>query len=476
MKNKGSSDILNFSISELKSLYKERELDPLEVISVYLSAINENEPRINAFIEVFEEEALKEAKKLLKIDSSDLPLYGVPIAIKDNINVACHYVTASSRILEGYKSTYDATVIKKIKEAGAIILGKTNLDEFAMGSSTENSAFKLTRNPYNEEYVPGGSSGGSAAAVSAKEALISLGSDTGGSVRQPASFCGVYGIRPTYGLVSRYGLIAFASSLDQIGPIGRNLDDTFLLLSVISGKDTLDCTSLDIKNYNELPDEDLVGSFAIIREFENISIDKEIAHKYEEIKRILLKSFKLREERFPHFNYALPTYHIIADSEASSNLSRFDGIRYGKREEASSLEEAIKSARTSYFGKEVKRRILLGTFALSQGYIDKYYKKALQARNIIRNELSLILSESDFILAPATPTLPFKFGERKDPLEMYYSDIFTIPSALADLPSVSIPVGLSESGLPIGIQVIGDRLSEKKLYKVCKLIAEELNV
>lgn len=468
--------ITDFSISELRSFYEKGELTPFEVASQYLKRIKEVEPEIDAFIEVFEEEALKEAEKIKKFNPSNMPLYGVPIAIKDNINIKGYETKASSLILKGYKSTFDATVVKRIKESGAIILGKTNLDEFAMGSSTENSAYKLTKNPLSKDFVPGGSSGGSAAAVSAKEALISLGSDTGGSVRQPAAFCGVYGLRPTYGLVSRYGLIAFASSLDQIGPIGRNLDDIFLLLSVIAGKDPLDSTSLEIISYADLPCEEFKGKFAIIKEFEDITIDREIVNKYEEVKKILSKSFILEEKTFPHFNYALPAYHIIADSEASSNLSRFDGIRYGKREISNSLEGTINSTRTTNFGKEVKRRILLGTFALSQGYIDKYYKKALFARNIIRRELISILCDSDFILAPTAPTLPFKFGERKDPLKMYYSDIFTIPSSLADLPSINIPVGTSHSGLPIGIQIIGNRFSEKKLYKVSKFIEERLNV
>lgn len=476
MKFRENRNIIDYSVSELKNLYKRKELNVLNVVQTYISNIKEIEPKINAFIEIFEENAIKDAEKLLNLDPSNLPLYGVPIAIKDNINIRGYETKASSKILEGYKSTYDATVIVRIKEAGGIIIGKTNLDEFAMGSSTENSAFKLTKNPYNEEYVPGGSSGGSAAAVSAKEVLSALGSDTGGSIRQPACFCGVYGIRPTYGLVSRFGLIAFASSLDQIGPIGRNLEDTFLLLSIISGKDFLDDTSLDVKSYNDLPDEDMIGKFAVIKEFENIEVDREIAYKYDEIKKILSKNFKYCEKKIPHFNYSLPTYHIIADSEASSNLSRFDGIRYGKRKDAKSLNESIKLSRTDYLGKEVKRRILLGTFALSQGYIDKYYKKALLARNAIREEFNSILSESDFILTPTTPTLPFKFGERKEPLKMYYSDIFTIPSALAGLPSVNIPVGFSRDGLPIGMQVIGNRLSEKKLYKICKIITENLNV
>ncbi|HOJ16076.1 MAG: Asp-tRNA(Asn)/Glu-tRNA(Gln) amidotransferase subunit GatA [Caldisericia bacterium] len=473
---KNNLEILSLSISELKSYYKSGDLTPLEVSIEYLKRIKEIEPEIDAFIEVFEEEALKEAEKLTKLKKFDMPLYGIPIAIKDNINVKGHETKASSNILKGYKSTFDATVVERLKDAGAIILGKTNLDEFAMGSSTENSAFKLTKNPYSKEFVPGGSSGGSAAAVSAKEALVSLGSDTGGSVRQPAAFCGVYGLRPTYGLVSRYGLIAFASSLDQIGPIGRNLNDLFLLLSTIAGKDNLDSTTLAIKSYNDLPDETLIGKFATIKEFEDITIDREIFERYEEVKKLLMEKFTITQYSFPHYNYALPAYHIIADSEASSNLSRFDGIRYGARDNANSFEDTINSTRTSNFGKEVKRRILLGTFALSQGYIDKFYKKALLARNIISRELTSILNEVDFILAPTTPTLPFKFGEKKDPLKMYYSDIFTIPSSLAGLPSINIPAGLSDSGLPVGIQVIGSKLSEKKLYKISKYIKEELNV
>jgi aspartyl-tRNA(Asn)/glutamyl-tRNA(Gln) amidotransferase subunit A len=473
---KNNLAVLDLSISELEAHYKQGDLTPLDVTSEYIKRIKEVEPRIDAFIEIFEEEALNEAEELSELKQFNMPLYGVPTAIKDNINVKGHETKASSNILKGYKSTFDATIVKRLKDAGAIIIGKTNLDEFAMGSSTENSAFKLTKNPYSKEFVPGGSSGGSAAAVSAKESLVSLGSDTGGSVRQPAAFCGVYGLRPTYGLVSRYGLIAFASSLDQIGPIARNLDDIFLLLSVIAGKDPLDSTTLAVESYDDLEDKDFIGKFATIKDFEDIKVDKEIRDKYDEIKKILTEKFKPSQYTLPHFNYALPAYHIIADSEASSNLSRFDGVRYGAREYSNSFEDAINSTRTSNFGKEVKRRILLGTFALSQGYIDKYYKKALLARNIISREFASILNEVDFIFAPTTPTLPFKFGGRKDPLEMYYSDIFTIPSSLAGLPSINIPVGLSDSGLPIGIQVIGSKLSEKKLYKVSKFIEERLNV
>lgn len=453
------------TISKLKQQYANHTKDPEDIILGYFNSIREKDPLLHSYISVHEKEAIESIKSLNKVE----PLYGIPLAIKDNILVKNLPCTAASKILEGFIAPYDATVIGKIRKAGGIILGKTNMDEFAMGSSTENSYFFPTRNPYDTSCVPGGSSGGSTAAVSADLALIALGTDTGGSIRQPAAFCGVVGIRPTYGLVSRYGLIAFASSLDQIGPIGQNVDDAFLLLSIISGYDPMDSTSLEME-YDELPCNTNIQSFSIIHEIENLQMDPEIKQKYEEVKIHLSKQFHCTENHIKSFKYALPAYHVIADAEASSNLSRFDGLRYGLRIDKDNWRETSIESRTKGFGREVKRRILLGTFTLSAGFKEAYYAKAFLARESITKEFADIFKKNDFILTPTTTTLPFRFGEKMDPLQMYQSDICTIPSALAGIPSVSIPVGLSTMGLPIGMQIIGENFSEKNLHKIAKLI------
>lgn len=457
------------SISKLHISYLNETENPENVISEYFSSIHKKDALIHCYISIHEKEAYESVKKLNITSLSQKPLYGIPIAVKDNIQVRNLPCTAASKILNGFIAPYDATVIEKLRKAGGIILGKTNMDEFAMGSSTETSFFYPTKNPYNPAYVPGGSSGGSAAAVSADIALLALGSDTGGSIRQPAAFCGVYGIRPTYGLVSRFGLIAFASSLDQIGPIGQSVDDTFLLLSIISGHDPKDSTSLEME-YDELPSNRNIQSFSVIREIENLQMDQEIKDRYELLKTKLTKHFKCNENHIKSFKYALPAYHVIADAEASSNLSRFDGLRYGLRIEKDDIKETYGETRTTGFGREVKRRILLGTFTLSAGFKDSYYAKAFLARESITKEFQDIFKNNDFILTPTTTTLPFKFGEKIDPLQMYYSDICTIPSALAGMPSVSIPFGFSKEGLPIGMQIIGENFSEKNLHKIAKLI------
>ena len=457
------------TIAKLQKDYKEGLSNPNQVTTEYLLRIEEKNPSICAYLSVHKEYALKASDSLSLSQIGDKPLYGVPISIKDNIQVKGLPCTAGSKILEGYIAPYESTVIEKIIQAGGIILGKTNMDEFAMGSSTENSGFYPTRNPFDLGCVPGGSSGGSTAAVAADLCMLALGTDTGGSIRQPSAFCSVVGIRPTYGLVSRYGVIAFASSLDQVGPIGSNVDDAFLLLSVIAGHDAKDPMSLPLE-YRDLQLSPHLRSFSVIEEIENLAIDPAIKDRYDILKLKLSSLFACKTKNIRNFKYALPTYHVIAGSEASSNLSRFDGIRFGARIEKETWKETITETRTKGFGKEVKRRILLGTFTLSAGYKSAYYAKAFLARDSIKAEFTRILNDSDFILTPTTTTLPFRFREKVDPLAMYFSDICTIPAALAGLPAVSIPFGFSEKGLPIGMQIIGSPRSERNLHKIASLI------
>jgi aspartyl-tRNA(Asn)/glutamyl-tRNA(Gln) amidotransferase subunit A len=457
------------TIAKLQKDFREGITNPTQTTKDYLKRIAEKNPSICAYLSVHEKYALEACSFLDSIQREDQPLYGVPIAIKDNIQVKGLPCTAGSKILEGYIAPYESTVIEKIIKAGGIILGKTNMDEFAMGSSTENSGFCATRNPYDLNCVPGGSSGGSTAAVAADLSLLALGTDTGGSIRQPSSFCSVVGIRPTYGMVSRYGVIAFASSLDQVGPIGSTVDDTFALLSVIAGHDPKDPMSL-LMEYNDLPLSSQIRSFSVIEEIENLTIDPAIRERYNLLKKKLLTLFSCKTKNIKNFRYALPTYHVIASSEASSNLSRFDGIRFGARIESETWKDTIAETRTTGFGKEVKRRILLGTFTLSAGYKSAYYSKAFLARDTITSEFLEIFTDTDFILTPTTTTLPFRFGEKVDPLAMYFSDICTIPAALAGLPAVSIPFGFSKQGLPIGMQIIGSPCSERNLHQVAKLI------
>jgi aspartyl-tRNA(Asn)/glutamyl-tRNA(Gln) amidotransferase subunit A len=457
------------TIEKLQKEYRDKTSTPSKTANDYLTRISGKNLSIGAFLSVHPEYAMGACASLELQNISRQPLYGIPIAIKDNIQVKGLPCTAASKILEGYIAPYESTVVEKIIKAGGIILGKTNMDEFAMGSSTENSGYYPTRNPFNLDFVPGGSSGGSTAAVAADLSTLALGSDTGGSIRQPASFCSVVGIRPTYGLVSRFGLIAFASSLDQIGPIASTVEDAFLLLSVIAGHDPKDAMSLPFE-YENLPLNKSITSFAIIEEIENLTLDPSILERYKFLKKKLSYLYQCKTKNVKNFKYALPTYHVIAGSEASSNLSRFDGIRFGARVDCETWKDTIEETRTSGFGPEVKRRILLGTFTLSAGYKSAYYAKAFLARKSIINEFTEIFKEVDFILTPTTTTLPFRFGSKIDPLQMYMSDICTIPAALAGLPAVSIPFGFSENGLPIGMQIIGSHCSDRDLHQIAKII------
>ena len=455
-----------------KSVYSmiEEKLKSSEILESFIKRKETFEPHIKAFTTDLYEKAYDVAKSM-----DDKPqkgkLFGIPIAIKDNINVDGFKTTCSSKMLENYVSVYDATVIKKLKQEGAIIVGKTNMDEFAMGSSTEYSAFFKTKNPWNLDYVPGGSSGGSASSVGANMVPLSLGSDTGGSIRQPASFCGVIGLKPTYGRVSRYGLVAFASSLDQIGPFGRYIKDVALLLEVISGYDPKDSTSANVEvpsfSKNLKPRTELrVG---IPKEFMAYKINQEVESSFKNFVKFLEDNkASIEEISLPHIEYAIPVYYIIAPAEASSNLARFDGVRYGHRTKVfKDLFELYARTRDEGFGPEVKRRIMLGTYVLSSGYYEAYYGKAIAVKNLIKKEFQEALKKVDVILSPTSPTPPFKFGEKlNDPISMYLSDIFTVSVNLAELPAISIPSGFTKDGLPIGVQIIGRAFDEQTLLDV----------
>lgn len=457
---------------ELQELLHSKELTIADLTKATFERMKELDPKVDAFLALNEEQATKQAAEMDQTEAGERgPLFGLPIGVKDNIVTEGLETTASSLILKGFNPIYNATVVDKLREAGMIIVGKLNMDEFAMGSSNENSYYKNTKNPWNLETVPGGSSGGSAAAVAAGEVPFSLGSDTGGSIRQPAAFCGVVGMKPTYGRVSRFGLIAYASSFDQIGPITRTVKDNALLLNVISGHDEKDSTSANV----EVPDftAALTGDIQGLR----IGVPKEYFAEgvSEASKQAVKDALKVLEEKgatweeisLPHSKYALSTYYILASSEASSNLSRFDGIRYGYRtEKAGSLLEFYMNTRSEGFGDEVKRRIMLGTYALSSGYYDAYYKKAQKVRTLIKQDFDKAFENFDVIVGPTTPTPAFKIGEIiDDPLTMYANDILTIPVNLAGVPAISIPCGF-ESGLPLGLQIIGNYFDEETVYRV----------
>ena len=462
------------SLKELSELVKKKEVKPSEILESFLERTKEFEPKINSYVTDLSEQALEKAKEAdEKIASMDeIPtLFGLPIAIKDNISTKGIRTTCSSKMLENYIPPFDATVIEKLNKQGYILTGKTNLDEFAMGSSTENSAFFTTKNPWDLERVPGGSSGGSAAAVGAGIVPASLGSDTGGSIRQPAAFCGVVGLKPTYGRVSRYGLVAFASSLDQIGPITRTVEDAALLLNVIAGKDPKDSTSDDVPvpDYTSFIGKDIKGiKIGLPKEFFieelNPQIKEAVLNAAKELEK---EGAELVEVSLPTTKYAIEAYYIIAPSEASSNLARYDGVRYGYRTpEYKNLEEMYSKTRDEGFGAEVKRRIMLGTFALSSGYYDAYYLKAQKVRTLIYQEFMNVFKEVDVILTPTTPDVAFKIGEKTDdPIQMYLSDIFTVSVNMASLPGISIPCGFKDN-LPIGMQLIGKPYDEGTILQV----------
>lgn len=466
--------LFDYRISELHSLLHKKEISVSDLVDESFKRIHDVEEKVQAFLTLNEEQARAKAKQLdekLATEKEFGLLFGMPIGIKDNIVTKGLRTTCASKILYNFDPIYDATVVERLNEADAVTIGKLNMDEFAMGSSTENSGFQLTRNPWDLERVPGGSSGGSAAAVAAGEVPFALGSDTGGSIRQPAAFCGVVGLKPTYGRVSRYGLVAFASSLDQIGPITRTVEDNAYLLQVISGLDPMDSTSanVDVPDYVSALTGDIQGlKIAVPKEYLGEGVSDEVRQSVLQALKVLESLGATWEEvSLPHSKYALATYYLLASSEASANLARFDGVRYGYRtDNAKSLMEMYKQTRSEGFGNEVKRRIMLGTFALSSGYYDAYYKKAQKVRTLIKQDFENVFEKYDVIIGPTTPTSAFKIGEKtSDPLTMYANDILTIPVNLAGVPGISIPCGFVD-GLPVGLQIIGKHFDESTIYRV----------
>ncbi len=460
------------SISELAPRLARREVSPVEVTAQLLQRIRERDGELHAYLLLDEAGAMAQAReaeaRLGRGEGSALT--GIPLALKDVMVTRGLRTTCGSKILENFVPTYDATVVARLRRAGAIFLGKTNMDEFAMGSSTENSAFGPTRNPWNREYVPGGSSGGSAAAVAADLCLAALGSDTGGSIRQPACLCGVVGLKPTYGRVSRYGLVAYASSLDQIGPITKEVKDAALLMTVIAGHDPRDSTSAPqaAPDYAAALGQDLQGlKIGVPREYFGPGLDPEV----EVAIRSALGTMgglgaEILEVSLPHTEYAVATYYLVAVAEASSNLARYDGVKYGFRAEGRNLLETYLNTRTEGFGAEVRRRIMLGAFILSAGYYDAYYKKGTQARALIRGDFEAAFRECALIACPVSPTPAFRLGEKlADPLTMYLSDIFTISANLAGIPGISVPCGFSSRGLPIGLQLLGPPFAESEIFR-----------
>ncbi len=466
------------TIESARKLLFDREISSFELTSALLDRIGKYDDEIGAFITVDKELVLEQAKKADQdiANKNTSGLTGVPIALKDLLCTKGMKTTCASKILNNFVPQYDGTVVKKLKENGAIIIGKTNMDEFAMGSSTENSSFKITANPWNKAYVPGGSSGGSAAAVAARFCCAALGTDTGGSIRQPASHCGVVGLKPTYGRVSRFGLVSYGSSLDQIGPITKDVKDAAILLNMISGNDEMDSTSakVDVPDFTEAFDQfekdSLKGMTAgIPKEYLSVEgIDPEVEKVFMEAKKILEDlGVQIKEISLPHTDYVVAAYYIIAPCEASSNLARFDGVRYGFRgESCEDIIDMYKKTKSKGFGPEVQRRILIGTYALSAGYYDAYYGRASQVRTLIMEDFSKAFETCDFILSPVAPAPAFKIGENiDDPLTMYLTDIFTLSANMAGIPGISVPAGYSSKGLPIGIQMMANRFDEMSLLR-----------
>jgi aspartyl-tRNA(Asn)/glutamyl-tRNA(Gln) amidotransferase subunit A len=466
------SDLFWLTASEIRRRVCARDLSAVEVTRAHLDRISTKEKAVDAFLLLAPERALEVARH---VDSAvargdSLPLAGVPIAVKDVLAIEGLATTCGSRILEGYRPPFTATVVQRLEAAGGIVLGKTNMDEFAMGSSTENSAYKKTRNPWDIQRVPGGSSGGSAAAVASGMVPLALGTDTGGSIRQPASLCGVVGLKPTYGRVSRYGLVAFASSLDQVGPLTRTVEDAALACSVIFGRDPMDATSAAEEAPPLQPSEAGLDGvrLGVPWGFLESGVDEAVRGAFQESLSVLqARGAKLVEIALPHATHAIATYYLVATAEASSNLARFDGVRYGFRAEGQgALREMYGKTRDQGFGAEVKRRIILGTFVLSSGYYDAYYGRAQRVRTLIKRDFEKAFESCDLVATPTTPTPAFRLGEKTlDPLQMYLADIFTVPASLAGIPGLSVPCGLVE-GLPVGLQLLGRSFDEGTLFRV----------
>jgi aspartyl-tRNA(Asn)/glutamyl-tRNA(Gln) amidotransferase subunit A len=476
-------NILEKTISELRELLKKKEISAVELATFYLERVKKYDGEILSYLRTTEEYALDMARQAdIKIArGEDAPLLGIPFGMKDILCTKGIETTCASKILKGFVPPYNATVIQKLNEAGYVHLGRLNMDEFAMGSSTENSAFQTTKNPWDLERIPGGSSGGSAAAVAAGLCTVALGTDTGGSIRQPAALCGVVGMKPTYGRVSRFGLIAFASSLDQIGPFARNVNDCATVLNVIAGYDPLDSTAIpqQVPNYTASLGKDIKGlKIGIPKEYFIEGIEPDVKKAMEESIALFGKQGAIPVDiTLPHTEYAVATYYIICTAEASSNLARYDGVKYGLREPGKDIIDMYKKTRLTGFGKEVKRRIILGTYVLSSGYYDAYYRKAGKVRTLIRQDFDEAFKKCDIIVTPVSPTTAFKTGEKaEDPLTMYLSDIFTIPVNLAGLPGLSLPCGFDGNGLPIGLQIIGQPLDEARMLQAAYIFETERTV
>ncbi|UXV41589.1 Asp-tRNA(Asn)/Glu-tRNA(Gln) amidotransferase subunit GatA [Staphylococcus simulans] len=472
------------SVEKLSEMIKNKEIKPSEVVKDIYDAIEETDPTIKSFLALDKENAIKKAEELDELQAKDQmegKLFGIPMGIKDNIITEGLETTCASKMLEGFVPIYESTVMKKLHAENAVLIGKLNMDEFAMGGSTETSYFKKTVNPFDHKAVPGGSSGGSAAAVAAGLVPFTLGSDTGGSIRQPAAYCGIVGMKPTYGRVSRFGLVAFASSLDQIGPLTRNVKDNAIVLETIVGVDKNDSTSAPVEDNDFTSDigKDIKGmKIALPKEYLGEGVSDEVKEAVRNAVEILEGEGAIVEEvSLPNTGYGIPSYYVIASSEASSNLSRFDGIRYGYHsKEAQTLDELYKFSRSEGFGKEVKRRILLGTFALSSGYYDAYYKKSQKVRTLIRQDFDKVFEDYDVVVGPTTPTAAFNLGEEiNDPLTMYANDLLTTPVNLAGLPGISVPCGQTNNR-PIGLQFIGKPFDEKTLYRVAHQFEQQYNL
>ncbi len=462
-------DLKNLTIKKAHDALVAKEFTAVELAQAYLSVIEEKNPELNAYLGVYDdviEQAKKADERIARGDATTLT--GIPIAIKDNMLIEGKIVSSASKILEKYVATYDATAIKKLKEAGVVFLGRVNMDEFAMGGSTENSAYGVTKNPHDTTRVSGGSSGGSAAAVASDMALAALGSDTGGSIRQPASFCGIVGLKPTYGSVSRHGLMAMASSLDVIGPMTKTVEDAEILYNTIKGRDSFDSTSVE----GSLPKKEkyVIG---VPRDFLKEGVDADVLENFNQsIEKLRNAGYEIRDISLPTLPYSLAVYYIIMPAEVSSNLSRFDGVKYGSLKEGKDLTEDYFFTRGEFFGKEARRRIMLGTYVLSTGYYDAYYGKAGKVRELIKQDFEKAFKEVDVVATPVSPMPAFKIGEKSsDPLQMYLADIFTVSANLATIPAISIPSGTvvhEDKSLPVGIQILGPRFSEDILFEIGK--------
>jgi aspartyl-tRNA(Asn)/glutamyl-tRNA(Gln) amidotransferase subunit A len=466
------------NLSTIKAIidaYKAGSVTPEDVVASSLSVIKDKNKDINAFLDIYDD-AMEEAKSAtlnFKDAHVNQPLLGIPLAIKNNILIKGRRATGASKILENYTATYDATIISRLRAAGAIFIGATNLDEFAMGGSTENSAFGFTRNPLDRERVPGGSSGGSAAAVAMGAVPVAIGTDTGGSIRQPASFCGLVGFKPTYGAVSRYGLMAMGSSLDQAGPFANSVADAELLHCVMSGPDPFDATTINKDTY-PVRDEKTRYTFGVPKDFLETGVDADVLGVFQEhINQLKDAGHEVIDIDLPLFEQGLAAYYIVVQAEISSNLARYDGMRYGLSIPAEDLLGVYEKTRAAGFGREVKRRILVGTYVLSSGYYDAYYGKAEQVRNLMRDELESTFKKVDFILTPTTPAPAFKFGEKKDPISMYRQDIFTVPVNLTGVPALTFPMGQVEKDgkqLPVGVQYIAPHGADQLLFSIGKIV------